>query len=318
MNLTIDKGYMNRFRVAITIRSFNINTTAFFALKQISVVTFLNKSGNRLNSHELISAIGNADGVIAGTEVFSKQVIESSKNLKVLSRVGAGLDSIDLHYAKKFGIAIFNTPDAPVPAVAEHTLALILTLAKQIPRSVKNDSERENKPGFLIQGRTVGIIGLGRIGKRVAELLYCFGCRISYYDPFISPDVPGSWHRVDTVEELLTSTDIISLHTPSQPDDEPLLNSSRLKLCKRGSIIINTARGSLLDNKALYECLCNGLVSAAGLDVITEDQFTEQIKNHPHVIITPHVASNTVESREEMETEAIQNLISYIKERTSS
>ncbi len=301
-------------KVAITIRSFDTNTQEYHTLKEFFEITYVNTKGRRLSEEEIIPSIESADAVIAGTEKYSENVLKSTDTLKAISRVGVGLDSIDLKCASDRCVKILNTPNAPTLAVAEHAVALIFALAKNLVYYNKCDSA-ENKPilGFMVSGRTIGIIGLGRIGYIVAEKLSALGCKIGYYDPYITnKNVPDEWIRYPSIEKLLDASEIITLHMPPAADGMPILNRDRLLHMRKGSFLINTARSSLIDEEALLEAIDSGIIAGAGLDVY-DTLIMNEIQKYPMIILTPHVASNTDESRREMETEAIQNLISEFK-----
>lgn len=302
---------MDKRPVAITIRSFNRSGPAMRALEKEFSVVYSNSTGSRLSEPELIVAIQDAEFVIAGTEVFSKTVIESTKKLKVISRVGVGTDTIDIQYASHRGIQVFNTPDAPVISVTEHALALLLAVLKRIPQYNENARKGNGsvEPGFLLSGKVVGIIGLGRIGHRFASVLSSLGCRIQFYDPFLKSLPAESWTAVQSLEDLVKTSDIISLHAPPKNDGSPLIDAALLHKCRKGLIIINTARGALIDESALESAIREGIIASAGLDVFVKEPYSGILLKYPQVIITPHVASNTVESREQMEQEAVNNII---------
>jgi len=307
---------MKKFNLAITIRSFNIDGLSMDTLKKYCCISFFNTTGRRLTEPELIEALKESEGVIAGTEQFSEKVLQSSSNLKVISRVGIGLDNIDLESAKKYNIQICSTPEAPVQAVAEHTLALLFSIMKHIPMYNTNmrDGNYQLIPGSLLFGKTVGIIGMGRIGHQVASYLSGLGCRIIYYDPYISKELPEIWEKAAHLEDLLLKSDIVSLHTPPQPDGTPIITADLISKCKQGMIIINTARGSILDEQALMMGLGSGVVAGAGLDVFSHEPYTGPLLKYSQVIVTPHVSSNTLESRNQMEMEAVQNLLSVMQD----
>lgn len=301
--------------VAVTIRSFDHNGPAFAQLCSHYNIVYLNQTGHRLSERELVSVISGVQGVIAGTESFSEEVLKSARDLRVISRIGVGTDNIDMSAAAQYGIKVLNTPTAPVAAVAEHTLGLILSVLKQIPEY--NEAIRRGdysiRTGKLLSGKKVGLIGLGRIGTAVAELLTALGCTIIFFDPFRNGAVPGSWQKAGSIESLLAASDIISLHAPPLPDGRPLLSDNEFNCCKKGIVIINTARGALIDETSLESALNTGTVSAAGLDVVSSEPYSGPLLNYPQVVITPHVASNTVESRQEMELEAVNNLINALE-----
>jgi D-3-phosphoglycerate dehydrogenase / 2-oxoglutarate reductase len=306
---------MDHLSVAITIRSFNETGPAMERLKTEFAVVYYNNSGSRLSEDDLISAVKNAECVIAGTEIFNQRVLESAPHLKIISRVGVGVDNIDLKYAKKLGIAIVNTPKTPIDAVAEHTIALIFSVMKHIPQYYNriHNGDYSIQSGTLIAGKTIGIIGLGRIGKKVGILADALGLTISFYDPWIQDSFPNNWLRKDSLDDLLYDADIISLHTPPQAENYPLLDKNTFSLCKRGVVIINTARGSLIDEQALIHALDNGIVSSAGLDVVSSEPYKGPLLEYPQVVITPHIASNTAESRQQMEIEAVENMLNTFR-----
>jgi D-3-phosphoglycerate dehydrogenase len=161
----------------------------------------------------------------------------------------------------------------------------------------------------MLKGRTCGIIGMGRIGQKVGALLAAFGCRVMYFDPYCAQVPDSRFIKVESLDTLLSESDIITLHTPAIEDQEPIIRRRTLMVCKKGVVIINTARGSLIDEESLLEALKERRVYAAGLDVFRSEPYSGALLACPQVVATPHVASNTVESRKEMEMEAVNNLI---------
>lgn len=300
--------------LAITIRAFNFDESLRSHLESYFEIGYINTSGKRLSETELAEAVWNADAVIAGTEQFSRNVMNAAPRLKVISRVGVGLDSVDLDEASKRGIQVLITAGSTVQPVAEHTLALIFCLVKRIGEY--NDSARKNeheiKQASILQGKRAGIVGLGRIGSKVGELLSCLGCSIIFFDPFVSRSPDPRWEQAESLGQLISSADIISLHVPAQKDQLPLLDREAFNQCRTGVIIVNTARGSLVDETALSDALARGTVAGAGLDVTLKEPYNGPLLAFPQVIITPHVASNTTESRRAMEHEAVENLIKTI------
>lgn len=301
--------------VAITIRSFDLHGSAFKILQEHFTISFVNTSEKRMSESELIAALSDCEAVIAGTEVFSMRVIEKCRTLRIISRVGVGTDSIDLNAAKIYGIHVATTPNSPTLAVAEHTLALLLATMKNIPQY--NEQMRKNNIGLmkgsLLSGKTVGIVGLGRVGTRVAEMLEALGCHISYFDPMVSRELPSSWMRFESLTGLIKDADILSIHSVPLPDGRPLISDKELSVAN-GITIVNTARGSLIDEQSLIRALTSGSVKSAALDVFPIEPYTGNLLGFPQVVVTPHVASNTDESRGQMEIEAVENLIKYFKE----
>jgi D-3-phosphoglycerate dehydrogenase len=309
---------MNRPAVAITIRSFDQYGQAMKKLNDEFEIVYINSTGLRLSENDLILALKDVEYVIGGTELFSKRVLEASTKLKVISRVGVGTDNIDLPTAEKHNICILNTPEAPGLAVAEHTLALLLTILKNIPK-YNNQMRGGNyavEPGLMLSGKRVGIVGLGRIGYRVATMLAALGCTIYYYDPYIRSSPPSEWISVPSLENLVSSIEVVSLHTSSQKEGSAIFDSRVFAQCRKGIIVINTARGSLIDERALVDALDAGIVAAAGLDVFSKEPYDGELLKYPHVIVTPHVASNTIESRQQMEMESVEHIINIKRRMT--
>ena len=302
-------------KIAITIRSFEGTQSLLTSFQDIGEISYINYSGKRLSEDELCKAVENVNGVIAGTEKFTRRVFESSPNLRVISRVGVGLDSIDMDAAQEHGVIVVNTPDAPIQAVAEHTLALIFAVLKRI--TIYNDNIRRGEytveSGLLLNERIVGIVGLGRIGHKVAEMLEVLGCKIIYYDPFMTAEMDNTWRHMESLYELLEIAEIVTLHLPSQKGNKPILDKKAFEKCRQGMIVINTARGSLIDESALVQAIENGIIWGAGLDVFPFEPYTGKLLDYSQIVTTPHVASNTIESRRQMEMEAINNLINELR-----
>jgi len=302
-----------------------ISTTSFaeFDKKPLELLrsagfeVILNPYKRKLKPEEIVALASDCDGIIAGVEQITEEVLRSLPKLKAISRCGVGLDNVDLEAAEKRGILISNTPNAPSQAVAELTIALILNLLRKVSlsdRRVRN-GQWKKEMGQLISGKTVGIIGLGRIGKRVTELLKSFEVKILASEP--NPD--KKWVRKNKInlvsmDELLKESDIVTLHIPYTEQNRNLINSERLKIMKRGAILINTSRGGLIDEMALYQALKSGHLGGAALDVTEVEPYQGPLTELDNVIITPHIGSYAVEARIQMETEAAMNLIRMLKE----
>ncbi|RJQ53520.1 MAG: hypothetical protein C4530_17930 [Desulfobacteraceae bacterium] len=276
----------------------------------------LNDSGKRMTPEEVSSVCGHCSGLIAGVEKYDACTLSRLPELKCISRVGAGTDNIDRVYAREKGIAIMNTPDAPTAAVAELTLGMILSLLRRLPEV--NDAMHVHRwqrfPGRLLSGKTVGIIGLGRIGRRVAELVATFGARVIGTDP--DPDI--GWMRrndvkIVTLPDLLTQSDIVSLHAAGSKETPLRLGHSEFSVMKRGSWFINMARGDMVDDRALHAALLSGHIAGTGLDVYPGEPYSGPLCDHPGAILSPHQATLTMETRVAMETEAVQNLLEYLR-----
>jgi len=284
----------------------------------------LNPYGRKLKKEEVIELCRNATGIIAGTEridadtleILAKNVVSQSLNfnhqhtLKVVSRCGAGIDNVDIDTAERLGIKVFNTPDAPVLAVAELTVGLILDLLRKVSQMDKEfkDDKWQKRMGTLLFGKKIGIKGFGRIGKKIAELLIPFGCEVAYADPYVEDGMLGLKRL--SLEELLDWADIISIHVSVS---EKLIGEKEFKLIKKGAWLINTSRGGVADEAILYEYLKSGYLSGAALDVFEDEPYIGPLKELDNIILTPHIGSYAKEARVRMEMEAVENLIKGLR-----
>jgi D-3-phosphoglycerate dehydrogenase / 2-oxoglutarate reductase len=229
--------------------------------------------------------------------------------LKAISRCGAGLDNVDLTAAKRQDITVFNTPEAPAQAVAELTMSLILAALRricQVDQLLRAD-RWSRMQGQLLAAQLVGIIGLGHIGRRVAKLCQAFDARVVAHDPYIDP----TSHGVELVplKKLLAEADVISLHLPYGANTHHLLDAKAFARMKPGSIIINAARGGLIDEIALDEALISGHLGMAALDVFEQEPYRGPLIKNDKIILTSHIGSLARESRMRMEIEAAENLL---------
>lgn len=254
---------------------------------------------NLLNKYQPIA-------ILAGTEPITRSVLEvAAKHLKVISRVGVGWDNVDRDAAKDLKISVFRTESVLNDAVAELTLGLILSAFRSISlqdRQIRQNSWQK-KMGRLLKGKTVGIIGFGEIGRRVGELAIVFGVKILYFDP-IPKDV--DWAEQVTLSELILRSDVISIHASGS---ECILGERELDSCKQGVVILNTARGGLVDEDCLYKHLVSGKIACACLDVFEQEPYSGKLTALENVILTPHIGSYALEARIKMEEMAVENLI---------
>ena len=280
----------------------------------------VNPSGKRMAPAEVIAAAGDCTGLIAGVELYSEATLDQLPYLKCISRVGVGIDSIDQEACRKRGIAILNTPDEPAIAVAELTIGCILSLLRKLNTLTDFAKSRQWKriPGNLLKGKLVGIIGLGRIGRRVAVLLQAFGVRIVAYDP-VQDDRWAQENGVVyiTQERLLQSADVVCLHA-SGGDGTLRIGHAELNIMKQGALLINMARGNMVDDVELAQALMSGRIGGAALDVFPEEPYTGPLCDCQQIIMTPHEATLTIETRIAMENRAVKNLINYLNDKGRS
>lgn len=272
----------------------------------------LNPQGRKLTADEVAELLGDVDGLVAGTEPITRDVLVRAPRLKAISRCGTGLDNVDLAAAAEFGIQVRNTPGAHVDAVAELALAGILSTLRHLveaDRTIRRGGWA--KPmGRLLRGKTVGLVGLGRVGKRLVELLLPFEVTILAADPYEDTDFAGS-HRIGycTLDLLLERADVVTLHLPYDIKIHHLLDRDRIQRMKPGAILVNCARGGIVDEDALYEALRNGQLSGAHVDTFEREPYEGRLSELPNVTLTPHFGSYAVEGRVQMEREAVENLI---------
>lgn len=266
-----------------------------------------------MKEEELVGLGRNCEGVIAGTEKYTEGIFRDLPKLCVISRCGVGTDSIDKEAAGRRNVIVKTTPDAPTEAVAELTLSFILMLLRRVCAMNNNVKVGiwKKEMGALLTGKTVGVIGLGRIGKKVVELLNPFRCTVLAYDA--APD--ERWAKANDVrfvdlETLLKTSDVISIHISHEGESSHnFINSERFKLMKRGAILINTSRGGLIDEEALYKAVKEGRLGGAALDTMEKEPYIGSLRELENVVLTPHIGSYALESRIKMENESVKNLL---------
>lgn len=305
-------------KVLISSRSFgNVDSDAIEILKNEGLEPVLNPYGRKLTENELIELLDDVIGIIAGTEKITSKVMEHARSLRVISRYGMGLDNVDLEAAKHFGIVVKNTPEAPSQAVAELALGLILNLSRRISemdQDIKSDQWKPMK-GYLVSEKTIGIIGLGRIGKKLTKLIEPFDVNILAYEP--NPDSQFiKQHNIKSVsfKELISESDIISLHIPLTDETRNIIGKKELPFMKKNVLIINTARGGLINEGALVNALVQKTIGGVAIDAFEKEPYKGKLKEFNNVILTPHIGSYTKETRKKMELETVKNLINALKE----
>jgi D-3-phosphoglycerate dehydrogenase len=252
-------------------------------------------------------------GILAGLEPLDRDMLSGSR-LKCISRVGAGMTNVDLQAAKELNISVFNTPDGPTSAVAELVVGALVSLLRWIPPSSQalHDRTWVRKMGGQIGGKTIAIIGFGRIGRRVAELLAPFRAKLIAVDPFlVKSETP--FCALLPMEEALPQADIITIHTSG---DECIFDEAVFSRVKRGAFILNAARGNTVSEKALVAAIDKGIIAGAWLDTFEKEPYDGPLCNYENVILTPHIGSYTAECRLQMENEAVNNLLNFFKKTT--
>jgi D-3-phosphoglycerate dehydrogenase len=293
-----------------------ISTEPFDLLKSNGYEIINNPYGRKLTESEVISLANDCIGIVAGVEPLNSKVIDSLPNLRCISRVGVGMDSVDVSYAESKGIKVLNTPNGPTRAVAELTLGLTLSLLRKIPNAHYDLKNRiwKKQTGNLLYDKKVGVLGLGRIGKMVAEMFRSLGNPVVGYDLY--PDI--QWAEKNNVEilslnQLMNQCDIITIHIPGNSDGSTVLNQEELSYIKDGAFLVNVSRGGVINEDALYEILTNGKLSAAAIDVFNNEPYSGKFCDLDNVILTPHIGSYAKEGKLKMEVDAVMNLINALK-----
>lgn len=261
-----------------------------------------NQFGRRMTEDELINQLQEFDGIIAGLEPLNENVLKSLPKLKAISRVGIGVDNIDLKTAQVLNIKVSNTPDAPTKSVAEITIAALLAIAHQIIPSNEDMHHGiwEKRMGRLLEELSILIIGFGRIGRYTASLLEQFGCRIMVYDPYIK-----EYSETGLVEKL-SEADVITLHASGKTE---ILTPDLFGYIKKGAIILNSSRGNLINEESLYTALNDGTISYFWGDAFWQEPYNGALLKCTNAVLTPHISTNNLTCRKRMESEAVSNLL---------
>jgi D-3-phosphoglycerate dehydrogenase len=276
----------------------------------------------KLSVEELEKIIGQYDILIvrSGTKV-SSSVIEKADRLKIIGRAGVGVDNVDVKTATAKGIIVMNAPEGNTLSASEHTIGLILSLVRNIPQAhniLKAGKWERNKfIGTELFGKTLGIIGLGRVGKRVAFIAHSLGMKILGFDPYLSQEDAVSLNiSLLTLDGLCKQSDIISLHTPLLPETKYILSEKQFSIMKEGVIIINAARGGLIDESALIKYIKNGKVKGAALDVFEKEPPVEsELLKMENVVVTPHLGASTKEAQINVARDISQQIIDAIEKK---
>ena len=308
---------MTRLKVHITTLPFNKDNLAF--LEKSFDVT-INPLGRKIKNEEVYEQVHKADYVIAGTEKYDEELLSKLENLKGISRVGIGIDNIDLDIAAKNNIKIFNTPEEPAKGVAELTLTFILNLLREISSHQHNLNQGnwERTLGKSLNEATISLIGGGRVAKNVSKFLLSAGVKkIKVFDILDLSTDPDWRHESISIcgfEECLSNSDIVSLHVPMNEENKNMISKKELLVMGKNSYLINVSRGGLINEEDLYEALNSNLIKGAALDVFATEPYEGKLLECKNLIATPHVASSTEYVRDQMERRACENLINLLDE----
>ena len=274
----------------------------------------------KISVDELLKIIGEYDGLVvrSATQVTEAVLKAGAPQLKVVGRAGVGVDNIDLPAATSHGVIAMNAPMGNIVSAAEHTIGMIFAVARLIPQAhaklTKGEWDKKSFTGVELDGKTLGIVGLGKIGKHVAQVLQTAGMHVIAYDPFLSPEVAKDL-RIEsvTVDQLLARADIITLHTPLTEQTRNLINAERLKTMKKTARIVNVARGGIIDEPALAAALKAGTIAGAAIDVFAEEPIPagHPLQGLPNCIVTPHLGASTEEAQVKVSVDIANQFNSY-------
>src|SRR5580704_6315940 len=267
--------------------------------------------------------LADADALIVRSATrVTDELLSHGTRLRVIGRAGVGVDNVDMDAATRRGVLVMNTPGGNAPSVAEHALALMLSMARSVPQlnaaMHAGRWEKAGAAGAELRGKTLGLVGLGRVGAEVAQRARALGMRVVAHDPYLSPERAKEW-GVELVElaALLAQSDYVSLHTALSPATERMLNAKTIAQMKRGARLVNTARGELVDEVALAEALTSGQLAGAALDVFAvEPPGNSPLMAFPNLIATPHVAGSTAEAQEEVGVQIAQQVRDFLTDGT--
>jgi len=306
-------------RVLVTPTSYGRDDPALKSdLEAVVGEVIYNRTGKPLSAEQVAALLPGVDGYIAGLDEIDRRALASADRLKVIARYGVGVDGVDLQAAREKGIVVTNTPGANAVSVAELAIGLMLALARQIPegREAIRRGGWPRLPGVTLEGKTVGILGFGAIGKAVAQRLQAFSCRLLAYDPAPDRDFAArcgvEWADLF---ELTAQADFLTLHLPLTPQTEGLVDRDFLRRMKPGAFLINTARGEIVDEAALAEALVSGHLRGAALDAFRREppEPGNPLLGLPQVIAVPHLGAQTDGATRTMGRMALEDCLAVLQ-----
>ena len=286
-------------------------------VRKVADEVIFNSLGRPMTEDELLEVLPDCDGYIAGLDSVTAKVLEKCDHLQVVSRYGAGVDRVDLAAAKAKGIKVTNTPGANAEAVGELAVALMLSVARQVP--YLNQSTRDGgwvrSTGVELNGKTLGILGLGAIGRVVARSAKGLGMNVIAYDPYINLDYcKENDIQSLTLDEVIREANVITLHLPLTEETHHMINREAIASMKPGCIIINASRGGIIDEEAAYDALRTGQLGGLGLDAFeVEPPTASPLFEFNNVVVTPHTGAHTKEATDNMAEMAVQNLLDVLE-----
>jgi len=293
----------------------NLDKAGLDLLKSRSDITV--QAAEKMSRDEVLAAIPNADALIirSATKV-DKAMLEAAPKLALVGRAGVGVDNVDLAAATERGVIVMNAPDGNTIATAELAFALMLSLARMIPAAHNSMQagkwDRKTFMGTELKGKTLGIVGFGRVGRAIAKRALAFDMTVVTYDPFVSPEAPMAMNVTPvSLDDLYARSDFITLHAVGTPETRYMINADSIAKMKPGARIINAARGSLIDEQALAQAIRDGKVGGAGLDVYSEEppKPGNPLIGLPNVIDTPHLGASTYEAQDAVAVQIVEQVL---------
>ena len=285
-------------------------------LEKNGISYLINPFGKKLTEDELITLVGDCEVIIAGTESISDRVMAKAKNLRMISRVGIGLDSVDLIAAESRNIAVSYTPDAPAPAVADLTMGLMYSLLRNIHEAniQLHQGYWDRYFGKRLTNCSIGLIGMGRVGSRILNNLRALGCKkILYYDKKVRLDEGDSGQfKFAEKEEIYKMSDIISLHVPLDMKTKNMITIKEIKLMKKSAYLINTSRGGIINEEDLHTALTDKLIAGAAIDTFEIEPYNGNLVENKNCLLTSHMGSMSIDCRTQMEIEATDEAVRFI------
>jgi D-3-phosphoglycerate dehydrogenase len=314
----------NKCKILVTPASFkpDMASPALDELRAFAGTLVFNPYRRPLSEDELIPLLDGCDGCIAGLDPYSRRVLENARNVKVISRYGAGVDNVDIAAAREKNITVCNTPGVNAQAVADLAFGLMLCLARRLPfmdRSTRAGGW-DRSIGTELYQKTLGIIGLGAVGKAVAQRAAGFSMRVLASDTRLDREYARAHGIIPAgFNELIAESDILSLHLPLYAETRNIVSAGVMRNLKKGAIIINTARGGLLDEAAAFSLLQSGHLGGLGLDVYeNEPPHNSPLFTLDNVVCTPHTAARTAEATAAMAAQSVRNLINALEDKINS
>lgn len=276
----------------------------------------INPLGKKMTDEDFGAFIEDVDYIVAGLPNWTPEILDKAKKLKLIARVGIGLDNVPFEETKKRGITVSYTPDAPTRAVAELTIGYIIDGLRRfsfVDRKMREGGWNKHM-GWLLQGKTIGLFGTGRIGKMVVEFLQPFGVTILAHDIVEQENLVAEYGiRYVSKEALLKESDVVSLHIPLKPETRDYIAAKELAMMKPSAVLINTARGGMVNEVDLDQALSAGTIAGAVLDVYSQEPYVGPLTKHDNVLLSAHIGAGTKESRRLMEVTAVEEVIRFHK-----